>query len=229
MNNKLPFNFLFALLLLGFMVNANAALVISDGDFSAWNGFAFGPSSYTRIATGGAPGAYLSMTASGSQGALVLFAGGAAYDPATDGAISSISFSADLTGTSDMLTTAGDPVPQFGFVLVQGGVWIYAHYVAFDAVDWTHVATGNLVSSDFGLPPGASGSPGVSDVPDFSTAGDRIQFGVIVDSEAAPGMDFGMDNFTLNVNTVPLPAAVYLFGSALGLLGWHRRSVAGRS
>jgi hypothetical protein len=37
---------------------------------------------------------------------------------------------------------------------------------------------------------------------------------------------YDMDN--INLNVVPVPAAVWLFGSALGLMGWVRRRAAGR-
>jgi hypothetical protein len=61
---------------------------------------------------------------------------------------------------------------------------------------------------------------------DFSYTGiDRLEFTSFggVDSEpgdAGSGTHFVMDNFTYSV--VPIPAAVWLFGSGLGLLGWMR-------
>ncbi len=37
--------------------------------------------------------------------------------------------------------------------------------------------------------------------------------------------DFGTTDFTLKLTAVPVPAAVWLFGSALGLFGWMRRKM----
>ncbi len=37
---------------------------------------------------------------------------------------------------------------------------------------------------------------------------------------------WGVENVRMDVQVVPVPAAVWLFGSALGLLGWMRRKVA---
>jgi hypothetical protein len=61
---------------------------------------------------------------------------------------------------------------------------------------------------------------------DFAYAGiDRLEFrsfgGVDSDpTDGYSGVHFAMDNFTYNI--VPIPAAVWLFGSGLGLLGWMR-------
>jgi len=62
---------------------------------------------------------------------------------------------------------------------------------------------------------------------DFAYAGiDRLEFrsfgGVDSDpTDGSSGVHFAMDDFTYSV--VPIPAAVWLFGSGLGLLGWFRR------
>jgi hypothetical protein len=64
---------------------------------------------------------------------------------------------------------------------------------------------------------------------DFSYAGiDRLEFssfgGVDADSaDGGSGNHFVMDNFTFTSTVVPIPAAVWLFGSALAGLGWMRR------
>jgi hypothetical protein len=53
---------------------------------------------------------------------------------------------------------------------------------------------------------------------------DRLEFnsfGGIDAGTPGTGTQFAMDNFTYSV--VPIPAAVWLFGSGLGLLGWIRR------
>jgi hypothetical protein len=62
---------------------------------------------------------------------------------------------------------------------------------------------------------------------DFAYVGiDHLEFDAYGGTDATPGDSgegeyFVMDNFTYSV--VPIPAAVWLFGSGLGLLGWVRR------
>jgi len=69
-------------------------------------------------------------------------------------------------------------------------------------------------------------------VPDGYVSGSALSGGMTYFGEtiAALGMMPGAyvwtlpnDTLTLNVGVVPIPAAVWLFGSALGLLGWMRR------
>jgi hypothetical protein len=43
------------------------------------------------------------------------------------------------------------------------------------------------------------------------------------DDEWGQAWDPSIDNIVVATSAVPIPAAVYLFGSGLGLLGWFRR------
>jgi len=70
----------------------------------------------------------------------------------------------------------------------------------------------------------ATGIPGVVTAPggvfDPNALGE-YNFGIQV-SQAG----WGVENVRMDVQVVPVPAAVWLFGSALGLLGWMRRKAA---
>ncbi|MDJ0928675.1 MAG: hypothetical protein QNJ73_13645 [Gammaproteobacteria bacterium] len=64
----------------------------------------------------------------------------------------------------------------------------------------------------------------------MTTTGSDVSGGVTVQFNAATGGADGsfselfIDNLSIDVTPIPVPAAVWLFGSALGLLGWVRRN-----
>jgi hypothetical protein len=67
----------------------------------------------------------------------------------------------------------------------------------------------------------ASDIPGFIDAPGGSFDPNAIgeyNFGISVSQDG-----WGVENVRIDVQTVPVPAAVWLFGSGLGLLGWIRR------
>jgi len=61
-----------------------------------------------------------------------------------------------------------------------------------------------------------------------ATGGITLQFNSTCGAGAGCFADFSIDNVQIlaDVAAVPVPAAVWLFGSALGLLGWTRRRAA---
>jgi len=52
------------------------------------------------------------------------------------------------------------------------------------------------------------------------------ELAAVLENEAAAGADAGMALVVANAAVVPIPAAAWMFGSALGLLAWVRRRVA---
>lgn len=61
--------------------------------------------------------------------------------------------------------------------------------------------------------------------PDVS-GGFTLQFAAVCGADAGCFTDLYIDNVSIQADVVPIPAAVWLFGSALGMLGWMRRKVA---
>lgn len=65
-----------------------------------------------------------------------------------------------------------------------------------------------------------------------TTTGADVSGGVTLQLTATTGgaqgslADIFYDNIVIDVTPIPVPAAVWLFGSALGLLGWMRRKVS---
>ena len=65
------------------------------------------------------------------------------------------------------------------------------------------------------------------DAPSVDGVYDLMARAVSAASGGGAGNDSaGMTSFAVTVAAIPIPAAVYLFGSALGLLGWMRRRAA---
>jgi len=58
--------------------------------------------------------------------------------------------------------------------------------------------------------------------PDTS-GGITLQLAAICGADANCVSDFYIDNVSIVADVVPIPAAVWLFGSALGMMGWTRR------
>jgi len=66
----------------------------------------------------------------------------------------------------------------------------------------------------------------VSGIMPAGTASTRIQLIHILEASTPSGGAIFLDDASLTVTPIPVPAAVWLFGSALGLLGWMRRRAA---
>lgn len=192
-------------------ISANGGTVLTDGDFSNWQvDYSFSGGSATRIPNGGNPGAFFSLTASSALASVLTSNPIFGYSPATDGAILSLNFQADVVGISDLLDTTGDTVPQFAFTVIQNGD-VYWHAIAFNSANWTNIGTADLSASDFT-------SPFTAGVPDFSTNGSPITFGIAAATDFASGMEFGVDNYQVSINSVPIPPALFLFSTGLIVL-----------
>ncbi len=71
---------------------------------------------------------------------------------------------------------------------------------------------------------GAAGNEGIAGAARAAATFDGTTLSIFNEGYSAPGpgTDYA-NNFELTATVVPVPAAVWLFGSALGLLGWGRR------
>jgi hypothetical protein len=134
-------------------------VLVSDGDFNSWSSFSFvtddptvvapGPGTSTgsaaTVSTGGNPGAYLSLTETFTTGDTI-WTGGIktdyTYDPATQGALTSLGVQVDLR----------DPTPggtAWLLVVSQGGKRYYS--VPFNAYSsnsaWASFSDNDLTSA----------------------------------------------------------------------------------
>jgi hypothetical protein len=216
---------------------ANASVIILDQTFNSadWTvsivgGTGGATQAVAQIATGGNPGNYRQMAhnlPAASNITVWHTYNAVAYDPATQGAIASIDYSEDRIELSPPF--AGAAIGG-AFILQQGsGTWRANTNLAFSNTSWATVSLTGLVASNFIAAIGTSG------LPDFSASGAPITFGIqrsnTNSNPISGGVGFtttnGLDNWRVTVNqaVVSVPAAVYLFGSALGLMGVMRRKI----
>ena len=172
----------------------------------------------------------MTHTWGGATGARIYhFNVNAIYDPAVQGAIASIDYSADVRGlpASTIGGVFGD-----GFAILQDGkifrIGSTSTGIANNA-PWQTVSLLNLTSGD--LVPEEEGTE-----PDFSIAGSPIQFGYIrgniIGTSTVRTVAHGIDNWSVTLNTiapppvsVPVPEPSTII--SLGLLGlgalWQRK------
>jgi hypothetical protein len=203
-------------------------VVFSDGDFNPSN-WTFGTTlsmgsggSVNRDSSGGNPGNYLRLTLSLSAGegeaGIWGLNNAAVYNPATQGAIESVTLSEDIL-------EVGSPHAG-GAVLMQNGLLYYRFTYIATGTSWTSLSSGPGTASDYILYP--SPDHGVtSQNPDFSILGAPITFGFYRNIGGTALTDFsnpaGLDNWTTTVNVVPEPSTFLLVVSAAIALIVHRR------
>jgi len=185
--------------------------------------------SRTQILSGGSPAAYqettLNWTATGGSSQRIYVANlmnGATYSPSSEGAIKSIDFSYDSILLRQI---GGTPDPYNTLVLLQSG----SYYFRFtndptNTLGWVGHSYIGLLASDFSLLSGTGPT-----LPNFSASGGTIQFGYIDASGSVyPGtisIISGLDNYSVSINAVPVPAAFWLVGSALiSFIGFNYRN-----
>lgn len=147
----------------------------------------------------------------------------AIYDPSTQGAIGTLDYYED----SIMFAGFGQGQAS-GAAFMQDGFLYYTpgpnRLLANQLNAWTSQSLLSLSALDFiGV--------GTTEAPDFSASGGSITFG-FYRANSSPGdggytIDAGIDNWSIDihsVNPVPVPAAAWLFGTALiGFVGYSRR------
>ncbi|MCK4951875.1 MAG: VPLPA-CTERM sorting domain-containing protein [Gammaproteobacteria bacterium] len=223
----------------------SAIIQIQDSDFVAWSSFSFvtddpftsdsqpGTSSgnAVTVATGGNSGAFLEVTHEIVYGDTVWTGGiktDASYDPSLEGAIDYLSFGADLI-SPDGNSTA------WQLVVEQGGQQYFSFpLLGYSDTSWNDYGLLELTAANFDTNPWADrgGITPDGNQPDFGSTGSSLQFGFMFGNRlTGPGVlsnTMGLDNFRVDIETsvVPIPAAVWLFGSGLiGLTAVARRKL----
>ena len=214
------------------------------------------PASYTQVTlhtdpsvaaavaatAAGNPGAGLALQYTNSGGAVNLLSmigfvyNGFAWNPGSDGALASLSFTNDryIDGGDDFIN--GNLSAFSRALLVQGGVTYVAAFfdVGQPRQTWYTSAASGLLASDFGAYDPSTGLVDNNQHPDFSAAGGSLSFGFmnrfLLSSNGSPydlNAMFAYDNigYTLELAAaqVPEPAALALALAALLSLAWQRR------
>ena len=169
---------------------------------------------------------YLSFEFQGESGsraqALALY-NGAIYDPGAEGAISQVTFNMNAR----ILAPGNVTYIPVRLALEQDGVIFFssAASVADEHGDWISVGESGVVAAEFIAYDLADGSVIEDVLPDFSSEGSEIRFGIThgyingYPHESWVVRDF--DDLTIRITNVPGPGAAGL--GALGLLAAGRR------
>jgi len=232
---------------------AQAGVLVSDGDFTSWSSFSFvtddptvvtpGPGTSTgsavTVPTGGNPGAYLSLTETFTTGDTI-WTGGIktdyTYDPATQGALTSLGIKVDLRDPTFGATRA----TAWLLVVSQGGKRYYS--VPFNAYTNSSIlasfSENDLTSASFDTNPWA-GNFGVKpdgQSPDFSSSGTPLEFGFMIGNRVVGfgtlANTVGMDDFVISEAgpeagpaNVPEPSALLLLATSVVVAGCVGRLV----
>jgi PEP-CTERM motif len=230
-------------------ISASASTVLTDTTFTdvtAVSGFTTDPSGLTTVSASvcstcgksGGPGLRTIYNATAST-AVGNFAADAAYvdnslvyDPATEGAISSITFHTQRKitvsgGPMGTVTTHVDPM-----VYQDGNYYMDRLPVSMftfpGTTGFVNVTKMGLIASDFVLFDLATDSF-LSGNPNFTSTGDSITFGILPFSDdvyAGQIQTHITDDLSFTISQTPVPATLPLFATglgALGLFGWRRK------
>ena len=174
-----------------------------------------------QVASGGNPGSYrrVDLTVNSGSGTAIFainLSTISVYNPQTQGAITAIDYSENgiAFGTSQ----------SAGFCLLQNGTVFFANSLSYiPTASWTTHSASGQTQFDF------SDIDGVA-TPNFSATGAPITFGFWRESSAGGGSGFssstGIDNWTVDIHSVPEPTTVSLIGiGAFGLVCAAARKV----
>lgn len=241
-----PFNFaitLFASLVVNSVSQAYAATVtFSDGVFASadWqisNSDVGSISTYWLQYSAGNPAPSLRFygTIDGNAGSQAILSAtylAEYYNPSIKGAIIDMSFSLDTINTQPSPVA---PMPFGGLIFglfqdINNDGYFEGFSLTSPVYDeilgsWTSASHTGLTASNF--------DDGYGNHPDFSSSGGNIYFSFTAGTpylgnnfNSPMAFDFSLDNWTVSMttNTVPLPPAIWLFGTGLaGLFGIVRR------
>jgi hypothetical protein len=202
---------------------SQADVMFSDGTFddADWSGSVLasvGGTSFSssQTAAGGNPNAFRQLQHTyGGNGSI--FTGhlrdGAIYDPATQGAVASISLSFDLIGFDFGASNA----VSYQALLFQNGFYYSSsefRLIQAPSDQWKGFDLSDLEAADFFRLNGSG------ETPDFSATGALIQFGYSASNGTGNNQqtmtDSGIDNWSVRITSVPEPSSFFF----LGLVGF---------
>lgn len=166
-----------------------------------------------QVTAGGNPGDYRQVTHVYDAGNIWVghLALGATYDPSASGAIVSLDYGYDLIHINPPPSQA----VGYGIAIYQANSWYSSGPLdlVFDQA-WTGFGLTGLTAASFTLRAGAGPA-----TPDFSDTGGPMTFGYVSfnsNTGGTPGLTrvSGIDNWRVELTTVPLPAGAWLMATA---------------
>ncbi len=225
--------------------NCTAIQFTDDGTFSTdrWAFFIFpdtGASGYSFSTdeSAGQPspsGSFVSSIGGvvGNRATLVATYTAERYDPRVDGAIESIDFSIDVINRGDRQVGQFSDYPRASLNLTQYSD-LYGGEVGLPFPSRPIPSSWQTLSWD-GLTEDSLTFPYDPLHPDFSADGNPLTFGFVLSFLVSGDLptqpmngyvtDLGIDNWSVTVHTVPIPAVGTLIGPAFLAFGWMARKV----
>jgi hypothetical protein len=178
-----------------------------------------------QVLSGGNPGAYRQVDMSGTGGtghfSVAHVFAPAAWNPATQGAITFLDYSNDLAAPS---FGQGTDSPPFLPLVLQNGSYYEPFANGPSSAAWHTFPAAGILASQFNLSH-PDGTADFSAHSDFSASGGPIKFGFATVAQASPTIG-GIDNwqFTVHFTDAPEPSSLWLAAGALAAaVAWRGR------
>lgn len=182
----------------------------------------------SQSGSGGNPGEFRQVTHVYGLGSIIVghLNDAATFDPTVSGGILSLAYSYDL----ERLQLDSSGAVAYTPVIFQNNAWYgLPAYNSTTATSWTSFGQAGLTAASFILRVGSGPS-----APDFSGTGAPMVFGYLTantntNAAVTATRSAGIDNWRVELTTVPLPASVWLLATGLAAVAFRSRSADSQS
>lgn len=176
----------------------------------------------SQVGAGGNPDGYRQVTHVYGLGSIVVghLSDTATFDPSVSGGIVSLAYGYDL----ERLQLTGSGAVAYTPAIFQNNAWYgLAAYDSTTSTSWTSFGQAGLTAASFILRVGSGPA-----APDFSDTGAPMAFGYLsantnTNAAVIAERSAGIDNWRIELTTVPLPAGGWLLATGFAALALRRR------